>query len=220
MPAELTISHVGPKSQDWSGRKFGMWTVLFLDSRTPRGVKMWMCECECGKRKPVSATSLPSGSSRSCGCDRDRKTIERSYKHGGAMRGDMSPEYKAWRDMMKRCFQKNFHHYPAYGGRGITVCERWREASNFIADIPKKPVGKFSLDRIDFNGNYEPGNVRWATDHEQSRNKRSNRMLTFDGVTLCLKDMAERFGFREHVVRKRLNRGWSVESALTIKLKL
>ena len=160
------------------GAKFGLWTVLAFAGKTNRGVKLWLCRCDCGTERVVSSTSFPYGKSKSCGCDRDAKTVARSTLHGGAKTGSFSPEYKAWRDMMKRCFQTSFKDYDLYGGRGITVCEHWRIAANFVAEVPPKPTGSFTLGRIDNNGNYEPGNVRWETMHTQSRNTRRNRMLT------------------------------------------
>lgn len=201
-----------------NGSTFGLWTIAHLHGKTPRGVKLWWCKCACGTERAVSSTSLLYGRSRSCGCDRDAKTVARSTKHNGARRSQFTPEYKAWRDMMKRCFQTSFKDYHLYGGRGITVCEHWRTAANFIAEIPPKPPGAFTLGRIANNGNYEPGNVRWETMHIQTRNTRRNRMISFDGCTLCLTDMAAKYGLPEHVVRKRLNRGWSVELALTGKV--
>lgn len=205
----------GPRPQDLTGKTFGHWTVLGLDGWTDRGVKLWRCRCVCGTEKPVSATSLPNGASISCGCIRDALTAIRSTKHGNAKRSGRSAEYKAWQDMMKRCFCMDTKNYNDYGGRGITVCERWKTASNFIRDMPKKPDCKFSLGRINNNGNYEPGNVEWQTDRQQSRNTRRNRMITFNGETMCLTDMAEKFGFSEAIIRKRLNRGWSVQRSLT-----
>lgn len=208
---------INPKrhaSQDWTGRRFGMWTVLALHSRTVRGCKKWLCQCDCGKVKPVHSTSLPNGASRSCGCDRDVKTIIRSTKHGAASRLNKSPEYSSWREMMDRCFNLNEPCYEHYGGRGITVCERWRIAANFLADMPPRPM-HHSIGRIDNNGNYEPGNVRWETDLQQARNKSTNRVIEFQGVTMCMSAWAERYGINQNMLRRRLKRGWPIETALT-----
>jgi hypothetical protein len=215
MLESITRGTRGPKPQDWTGRTFGHWRVLGLEGRTNRGVKLWRCKCVCGTEKSVAATSLPNGASISCGCVRDALTAIRSTKHGNAKRTGRSAEYRAWQEMMKRCFCTTNSNYADYGARGITVCERWQTAANFIQDMPVKPAGKFSLGRINNDGNYELGNVEWQTDRQQSRNTRRTRMITFNGETMCLKDMASKFGFEEHIIRNRLNRGWSAEKALT-----
>ena len=106
-----------------------------------------------------------------------------------------TPTYRAWQDMIQRCYNPRRTRYPMYGGRGITVCQRWRESFEaFLKDMGTSPSPRHSIDRIDNNGNYEPGNLRWATAKEQSRNQRRNRVLTYQGETLCIAEWAERLG--------------------------
>ncbi|MCY1042702.1 hypothetical protein OV208_15360 [Corallococcus sp. bb12-1] len=120
--------------------------------------------------------------------------------------------------MLTRCTNSNYPGFDKYGGRGITVCERWTSFENFLADMGERPTG-MTLDRIDNNGSYAPGNCRWATLKQQSRNKRSSRNVTIDGVTLTVAGWCERLGVKRATVYDRLKLGWSIERALTIPLR-
>jgi hypothetical protein len=126
-----------------------------------------------------------------------------------------TPEYSSWRSALQRCCDPTFVYYSYYGGRGITVCERWRDFSNFYADMGPRPTPQHTLDRIDNDGPYAPKNCRWATRQEQARNRRSNRMLTHNGETLCLSEWAERIDLPANALYMRLYNGWSTEQALT-----
>jgi len=137
------------------------------------------------------------------------------YKHGHATRNYITKTYHSWAGMCARCRNKNNIMYQRYGARGITVCSRWLSFENFLADMGEKPAGT-SLDRKDNDGNYCPENCRWATRNQQNRNRRSNRLLTYDGVTKCLVEWAETIGISKRTLANRVNRGgWSVEKALT-----
>ncbi len=126
-------------------------------------------------------------------------------------------EYRAWQTMRLRCTDPEHAAYPNYGGRGIAVCDRWlRSVAAFIADMGPKPSEQHEIDRIDNNGNYEPGNCRWATRTENSRNRRSNRLIEHEGETLPLAAWAERYGIARDTLRKRLEAGWPVSEALTV----
>lgn len=196
---------------DLTGKKFGNWTVLGPAVVTNKRHPKWNCLCKCGTRRPVFAQSLRSGASKGCGCTVARMASERSRKHGKSH----TSLYKAWAGMKDRCFNPNNLHYAEYGGRGITVCDRWRDSfSNFIADMGDRKPG-LTIERIDNDGNYEPGNCKWATRKEQQRNRRVCNNLTFNGETLCVSEWAERIGLKHETLRGRLSRGWSVEKALT-----
>jgi len=121
--------------------------------------------------------------------------------------------YLCWASMKSRCLSPKDQRYPRYGGRGISVCDRWLEFENFLTDMGERPRGR-SLDRIDNDGNYEPGNCRWATQLEQQSNRRSNRLLTFRGETLCMTEWARRIGISAQALFTRLKRGWPVDVAL------
>lgn len=122
--------------------------------------------------------------------------------------------YRVWGAMVERCTKQASKDYAHYGGRGITVCDRWRKFENFYADMGDRPTG-MTLERIDNDGDYEPGNCRWATRREQNLNRRTTQMVTYLGETLCAADWERRFGYGEGVVAGRLRRGWPIERALT-----
>lgn len=134
--------------------------------------------------------------------------------HGDAMRGAArSRTYRIWQAMLNRCRNQNVTNYKDYGGRGITVCARWHVYTDFLSDMGECPLGH-SIDRKDNDGNYEPGNCIWSTRHTQTRNKRTNRMLTFNGVTKCLKDWAISLGIDQASMAERL-RKWPRDRAFT-----
>jgi hypothetical protein len=131
----------------------------------------------------------------------------------------VSVEYTAWNSMMARCFNSSVKHFGRYGGRGITVCERWLKFENFLADMGARPSRLHSLDRYpDKDGHYEPSNCRWATRKEQSRNTATNNIIEFDGRRMALAEAIESSGLRTSTVSMRLVRGWPVHAALTLPL--
>lgn len=161
---------------DLTGQRFNQWTVLGF-SHIVGTAYHWNCRCDCGKEKAVNSQSLKSGDSRSCGCHRDRLASARALKHGLTN----TPEHATWRSMRSRCTDSKVPNFKDYGGRGISVCERWDSFENFLADMGPRPSNKHSIDRKDNNGNYEPGNCRWATRQEQAENKRSSIMVRLLG---------------------------------------
>jgi hypothetical protein len=132
--------------------------------------------------------------------------------HGGRR----TPEYKVWAGMRARCYCETNPRYADYGGRGIRVCERWRDFAAFLADMGPRPSPRHELDRFpDNNGNYRPGNCRWATATQNGRNKRNNRRIVFDGKCLCVTEWAEVTGLTTAAINQRLDDGWSIERTLT-----
>jgi len=126
-----------------------------------------------------------------------------------------TPEYIAWQDMKTRCFNPNYKRYPNWGGRGITVCDRWKNSSeNFLADMGLKPTVKHSLDRINNDADYCPDNCRWATKAEQQNNRRSNRLITIACVTYTIAQWTEKKSYGETVIQSRLKYGWSEYDAV------
>lgn len=142
-----------------------------------------------------------------------------NFKHGAAT-GGVTKEYQIWADMKRRCFNPNHPRYDLYGGRGITVCKEWKESFEAWHDyIGPRPTRKHSQDRIDNDGNYEPGNVRWATERQQQRNKRTSRLITFKGKTKTLAEWSIQIGCPVSSLHWRLSNGWSVERSLTKKFR-
>lgn len=191
--------------------------LVVVDAMTDRSGKrvryLLLCLCDCGELFLTEKCSVRTGHTKSCGCLTRDRTIERNKTHGHSK----DSEYRAWAHMLGRCRNKNKRDYKYYGGRGIKVCERWLNFENFLQDIGEKPTKDHTLDRIDVDGDYEPGNCRWATRSEQCRNQRSNRRLTFNGETLIVQDWAEKLGVPPDRIRGRLRKGWSTEDILTIK---
>jgi hypothetical protein len=127
-----------------------------------------------------------------------------------------TPEYWIWSGIKNRCLNPKDTHFGRYGGRGIVICDRWKDDfATFLADVGPRPSAAHSIDRIDFNGNYEPGNCRWATWVEQQRNRSSNRLLTVAGETMCVASWSERTGVRQVTIIRRLILGWSDERAVS-----
>lgn len=201
------------RALDLTNKKFGRLVAIKIYSADKYGRKKWLCVCECGKERVVSSDNLNRGHTISCGCFRDEIRGELSLKHGQNRKGRTSKEYTAWQLMKSRCYNEFTDMYPIYGGRGIVVCDRWLHSfENFFADMGKKPSSEYSLDRYpDTNGNYEPGNCRWATDDQQRRNKRNNHWVTHNGRTLILQDWARELGTTDKVLRGRIKKGIALD---------
>jgi hypothetical protein len=204
------------KLRDLTGQVFGYWTVVERGENSPAGQTRWLCRCRCGTTALVQAASLVHGHGRSCGCLKVEKTRQRSTKHSHAHEGKLSPTYHSWAGMKARCTNPNHSSFERYGGAGVLLCERWLSFENFLADMGERPPGT-TLDRYpNQNGNYEPGNCRWATDEQQARNKGNNRLLTLDGVTRTTAEWSEVLGLPQATISDRLRRGRSDAEALSL----
>lgn len=199
------------------GAVFGRLTVVSCNRQ------MLECLCECGNTVIVLKYDVLNGKTQSCGCFSREVSAENMRKSSTVHGSFGSKEWNSWHSMMERCFKPEAMGYENYGGRGITVCDRWLNTAgrgsggfvNFFADVGKAPSLEHTLDRIDPNGNYAPENVRWATKKEQARNRRTNRLVAAFGKTQCLAAWAEETGSSDTTISLRILKGWSPERALT-----
>jgi hypothetical protein len=198
----------GKRLGDFTGKVFGRLTVLHRSTQSGR--PKWVCKCSCGTMTTVRSDHLRSGCTTSCGCLNLEHSAQRGLRHG--LSG--TPEYNTWSAMIARCESEGNPAWSWYGGRGIKVCPRWRRSVvAFYLDVGPRPEGH-SLDRIDNNGNYEPGNVRWATHREQMRNTSRNKLITAHGKTKTQLDWARATGIDPALIHRRLKRGWKPGAAV------
>lgn len=159
---------------DLIGERFGRLAVVAEAPRSGGKVR-WECLCDCGSKIVATTSNLRTAHTASCGCMRSeinsRRAIERNTVHGHNKVGGETPTHRSWASMLKRCSNGNHKSFKDYGGRGIKVCDQWRNFETFLADMGERPLGR-TLDRIDVNGNYDASNCRWATLSEQQKNKR------------------------------------------------
>lgn len=203
--------------RDLLGVKFGRLLVLCRSSLVRIGGVMWDCECECGNRSTVRAQHLTCGRVKSCGCLNSEMISKRNRTHGMSR----TTEYKSWTSMKERCYNPKHIEYSRYGARGIRVCDEWADSfACFIEDMGLKPTPYHSIDRIDVNGDYAPGNCRWADRITQANNKRSNRILIHSGVSRTISEWERASGLPKGVIGLRLARGMSPAQAITKPLRV
>lgn len=191
-----------PPKKNLEGQKFGRLLVIREDGRRS-GLVTWLCRCDCGSEKSVVGSKLIYGTSTSCGCRR-RQTMARRWRTHGM---NATRIYRIWCGIITRTNNPNYHSYALYGGRGIEVCERWRRFENFLADMGPTYQDHLSIERIDNNGNYEPSNCRWATNSEQSFNKRNTVRIAWSGHTLPIVEWARLLGIPGGTLRHRVKVG-------------
>ncbi len=195
---------------DLQGRKFGRLTVLAVGGRKHRQL-LWRCLCDCGNDTSVTGQLLREGLTRSCGCLQREVTTARSQTHG--LRS--SKEYGVWWTMLHRCVDPKSKSYRNYGGRGIKVCERWRDFAAFYEDMGPRPSDQHSIERRENDGDYEADNCFWATKAEQVANKRNTHLITVNGETKHLAEWARLLEATPAAILYRLKRGWTPEQAVT-----
>ena len=197
--------------QDLTGQRFGRWTVIRFSHTTQYRENYWYCRCDCGNENAVRCSHLTKALSQSCGCFQRECVAQQSYKHGLTQH----PIYGTYHQMKNRCYNPNDSRYRDYGGRGITICSKWRySVVNFLDDMGERPPGT-TLDRIDNDGPYSPENCRWATSYQQGSNTRKNHWLEHDGQRLTVAQWARRLNVNQSTIYSRLRYGWSISDALT-----
>jgi hypothetical protein len=203
-----------PPFVDLTNQRFGSLLVLSLASmrRHPKSSEaIWNCQCACGKTKPIASHSLRRGRSTSCGCR------NRSHGDGGTWRLEYPREYNIWKSMWQRCTNPKDRHFYLYGERGIMIDPRWRSFRVFLTDLGPKPGKGFSLDRLNNDGPYVPGNVAWRTQAQQTRNMSRNRWITYQGITQCAEDWSRQLGIHRNTLLHRLDQGWPVDMVLSTR---
>ncbi len=202
-----------PAFKDLTGRQFGRLTVLKLDHKAQSGRReryYWLCKCSCGNTHIARTDGLTSGLIRSCGClHKEQAICNVSKHHKHKMSGTQI--YHEWQGIKARCQNENNPSYPRYGGRGIFISKNWADDFqayyDYVSSLPNFGEDGYTLDRIDNNDGYRPGNVRWATMHEQCRNRRSNIVVEYHGKRMILSDAALACGIPFNVLKRRYARG-------------
>jgi len=208
------------KIKDLTGQRFGRLTVIKINGRTKDKSVTWLCRCDCGNETIVVGQNLSNGNTKSCGCYHKEVLLNASKTHGMTH----TKIYNIWADMKTRCTNKKEKNYKNYGGRGVKICDKWLSFNGFYDDMGKSfeqhnkkfPGKNTSLDRIDFNGNYEPSNCKWSTILEQANNKTTNVLVTIDGIKDTITNHCRRYNISDRTVFSRIYTGWDIEKALKI----
>lgn len=172
------------------------------------------CQCACGQVRRVRLDALKRGASQSCGCLQKEMVTERSMKHGHCSGNASSRAHMAWVAMTQRCGNINHKSFKDYGGRGVTVCERWAIFQNFLDDMGSPEPGQ-SIDRKDNNKGYSKDNCRWASSTDQGNNRRTNRVIEHEGKSMTVAEWARKIGVKQGLIHDRLRYGWTTQAALT-----
>lgn len=197
------------------GQKYGRLTVL---ERAPNAVtgksvkSMWLCQCDCGTTKIVQGSEMMRKGRpvQSCGCYGREQASLRTITHGKST----TPIYAVWRGILARCLRPDHYAYPDYGGRGITVCDKWKSFEGFYEDVGDPPFPRACLDRVDNDGPYSKENTRWATYKQQANNTRQNIRCTIFGREQTLAEWADEYGINRTTIYYRWNAGWRGEALL------
>lgn len=208
------------KILDLTGQKFGRLKVLqFIEIRKHHSY--WLCKCNCGNITEVSNSSLRSGKVKSCGCLRKEVTRQNAIKTKTTHHLTNTRIYNIWRSMKKRCYLKTHKAYKDYGARGIKVCDEWK--NDFMSFYNWAIVNGYkedlTLDRINVNGFYEPNNCRWVTMEIQQNNRRDNIHIQYKGENKTVYEWADVFNIKYCTLWWRIKNGWSIEDALTKKVR-
>ena len=206
-----------PKMHELVGSKFGRLTVCAIKQCENSKRNLLQCQCECGNTTFVSRCDLVSGKTKSCGCLRKETTAIMRKTHGQSN----SRLYRIWNAMKERCQCTTNIQYKDYGGRGIAVCDEWKNSFESFSNwaLSNGYADNLTIDRIDTNDNYCPENCKWSTEKEQNSNKRNNHILSYNGKSQTIQQWSEETGICFTTILYRVNHGWPIERALTQKPK-
>ena len=203
--------------EDLSGRVFSRLRVI-REAERMNGLRRWECVCDCGNLVTIHHRALKSGNTASCGCFRKESTAKQMTTHGCAKRGEKSRLYRIWAGMLARCKIASASGYENYGGRGISVCDRWKKFENFLSDMGDCENNTLTIERKDNDGDYETGNCRWATRLEQGANKRNNRLVEHEGVSMTICEWSRHLGISPATLIEALDKH-PIEYALRTRSK-
>ncbi len=197
------------------GARYGRLVAISFFDKDRHNNHRWKFICDCGREHVAFAAHVRHGKTQSCGCLSVEVGSVAAQKYLTTHGKTGTPEFKLWCSMRRRCSDTRDKRYDSYGGRGIKVCDRWQDFQNFLDDMGERPSPHHSIDRIDNDGNYEPGNCRWATDETQRRNKRTTRTVSLQGKEMPLVDACKKTKIKYSTANSRLNKlGWTDERAL------
>lgn len=198
---------------DISNKRFGRLTTIKRVIPSGETKNKWLCKCDCGNECLVRTSDLRSGRTQSCGCLKAELDSTRTKSHGMSY----TNLHKRWRSIKDRCFNLNCKSYPNYGGRGITMCEEWKNSFEAFRDwaLNNGYNESLTIERIDVDGDYEPNNCCWIPLVEQAKNRRTTHFITIKGETHNVRDWSKILGINESTIHNRLKNGWDAERALT-----
>jgi hypothetical protein len=207
---------------DMTGQRFGRLLVVEKNGVAKSGHALWLCKCDCGNSYIISSNQLKNGT-QSCGCLQRERAAESaknrthlSYHKKLNIGKEFHRLHQCYKDMLNRCYKTNNKSYKRYGGRGIKVCDEWKNDFYLFKEwaLSNGYADNLSIDRINVNGNYEPDNCRWITTKEQNNNRSNNRIVKYCGETLTLHELSERHDIAYKTLWSRIKAGWSVASAV------
>ncbi len=195
------------------GTRFG--NVVAIDiSHRQKGSVYWNCQCDCGNKIKVAGGTLRYRGNISCGCNKGKKISEKLSTHKESYGEGQTPEYRAWNSMKRRCYNPKAHAFHRYGGKGVSVCDKWLNSyENFLEDMGRRPSELHSLDRINGDRDYSKENCRWADKKEQARNTYRSINVIIEGESMRFADACEKYSIKGKIVRMRLSLGWELEKA-------
>ena len=205
------------KLVDLTGQRFGRLTVIER-AENKQNCTTWRCKCECGSIRIVRSCSLRSGRTKSCGCFQ-KEQITKILKTHGQAKGNHTRLYNIYHGMKDRCYKKSAKAFNKYGGRGITVCEEWRNSFEAFYEwaMANGYADNLTIDRIDGTKGYTPENCRWVTYKAQGNNTSRNHLITYNSKTQTLAQWSEEIGIKYGTLTARIYRGWDIHKALTTK---